>query len=124
MNPKQLLIKFSTNYADEFDIEGFIVWTEEKWEAHKAKVKGFFDDLADTPLPDPGGRPNSYANRQARSIEVYFGTNESIFYNDYNHYLGCFEVIELSKQGYDSLKELFNRNVVIQYGMLALISGD
>ena len=39
---KMLLIKFSNNYADEFDVEGFMVWPETKWEKHKAAATRFF----------------------------------------------------------------------------------
>lgn len=139
VNPHQLLIKFSACYADEFDIEGFIVMTENEWKAHKVMVKDHFEKKKLAPLADPSGSPDSYTNRTARQTEVYFGTNESMRYKDYKDYMRCFKVIELSQQGYDTLKELFNVHSkghsykyagkthvipttdVIKHGMLAMI---
>lgn len=142
MNPKQLLIEFNANYADEFDIEGFIVWSEEEWEAHKAMAKEHFQKKASAPLADPSARPDSYTNRTARETEVYFGTNESIIYEDYEDYMRSFTVTPLSVEGYRVLKELFNEHHegyewkhagkkhvvpsrdVIRSGMLAMISKE
>jgi hypothetical protein len=142
MNPKQLLIEFSADYEDEFDIEGFIVMTEDQWEAHKQMAKEHFDKKASAPLTDPSGRPDSYTNRSARETEVYFGTNESIIYEDLEDYMHSFNVTPLSQQSYDVLKELFNEHHegyewehagkkhvvpsrdVIRNGMLAMISSE
>lgn len=90
MNPKQLLIEFNANYADEFDVEGFIVMSETQWEAHKAYAKKHFEENGHT--------------------ECYFGTNESCDYSDYDDYMRAFNVTALSEQGYAVLKELFNEH--------------
>src|SRR5271157_230915 len=108
VNHKQLLIQFNADYADEFDIEGFIVMTEEQWEAHKALAKTHFDKKATAPLPFPLSEPDSYENRGRHETEVYFGTNEAMIYESYEDYMRSFKVTPLSVQGYDVLKELFN----------------
>lgn len=142
MNPKQLLIKFNADYADEFDIEGFIVMTEEQWEEHKAMAKAHFDKKENAPLPFPEEDPDSYGNRRRNETEVYFGTNEAMIYDDLESYMRSFTVTALSVQGYEVLKELFNEHSngyewehegvkhvvpardVIRCGMLAMLSEE
>ncbi len=122
IDPKQLLIQFNANYADEFDIEGFIVMTEEQWEAHKKMAEDFFEKKKSAhPKPaeiptdhtDPGYWKAYEAQREyerAMETEVYFGTNEAIQYSDYEDYMRAFTATPLSVQGYTVLKELFNEH--------------
>lgn len=122
MNPHQLLINFNANYADEFDIEGFIVMTEKAWEEHKAFAKSLFEKKAagrkaPRELPEDHTDPTYWQIYEERrdyertqETEVYFGTNEFISYYDYEDYMRAFEVTPLSEQGYAVLKELFNEH--------------
>lgn len=85
-----LLVKFDSNYADEFDIGGFIVMSEEDWEKHNVLVKKKFDEEGE--------------------IEVYFGTNESMIWESYESYIGDFYVNKLSDEELKALKKLFGPN--------------
>lgn len=118
MSEKQLLLKFHCNYADEFDTEGFAVWPASKWEAHKEAVTKFFDKKKSLPkpreLPADYKDPSYYEIRQEQreyeekqQVEVYFGTNESVYYSSLEDYLRCFNVTELSQVEYETLKGLF-----------------
>jgi hypothetical protein len=80
-------IKFDSNYADEFDLSGFIVMTGIEWELHKqAAQKRFTEEGA---------------------IEKYFGTNEALIFEGFDEYLRCFKVKEISEEEYQLLLKLF-----------------
>ena len=80
---KQLLIEFNCDYADEFDVEGFIVMTEAEWAAHQAMAKKYFDTHA--------------------GAECYFGTNEACEFSDYDDYMRAFNVNQLTPGEYKML---------------------
>lgn len=88
MSEKMLLLQYSCNYADEFDVEGFIVMSESDWEEHKAMAAKIFE-------------------KRGRSIEVYFGTNEDVSYYDLEDYMRSFVVKELTEAQFQVLKDLF-----------------
>ena len=98
-----LLIKFASNYADEFDVEGFIVMSEDEWFAHKDAVTSRFENEDE--------------------IEVYFGTNESMIYESLDCYLDSFKITELTDEEHSVLQKLFNpsHQPVISNGMVVMI---
>lgn len=49
------LAKFSMDYCDEYDVQGFSIWSEEDYEKYKEFYK------------------SSHLNKE---VEIYFGTNE------------------------------------------------
>jgi len=112
---KMLLVKYDCNYADEFDIAGFIVMTQSEWLKHITGVERHFQQWDNEHAPDRWG------NRQG--IEVYFGTNEQIIYEGFESYRRSFEVTELSDSDYETLKKLFGKSYGgnIRHGMLAMI---
>ena len=79
-----VLLKFQMDYADEFDVYGFEVVTEELWEKYKQMFKCV-----------------SYPN------EYYFGTNEMVTFEDEAEVLRAITVTELSIMQADALKALF-----------------
>ena len=80
-----LLIKQSGNYADEFDLEGFMVIPEKTWEEIKEGWKEF-----------------EYPHNS------YFGSNEFITFESPEDILDSFEVIELTTLEEAVLVKLFN----------------
>jgi hypothetical protein len=121
---KNLFIQFDSNYADEFDVEGFIVMPEVEWEAHKAAVTKLFEKKASLPLPEPD-RQYSRRNREVRQVEVYFGTNESMIYEDLDSYLSSFKVTELTDEDHAVLQKLFKPAYgAIKSGMLVMIEPE
>ena len=110
---KNLLVKYDNNYADEFDVEGFFVTTEEEWEKHKAQVTKFFEKR------EAGKDP--LKRRYRDGVEVYFGTNEQIIYETLDCYLRSFTATEVSDEELAVLKKYFNRYDGVKFGMLCML---
>ena len=81
------LIKFASNYADEFDVEAFTVWDSEKTEQFFAIAEVFFDVYPES------------------EFEVNFGTNEYLTFEGYKDFRNCFEVVNIE----DSEAEVFQK---------------
>lgn len=77
-------VHFDDNYADEFDISGFRVFTDPEYMA-------WMNDLQKKQFP----------------IECYFGTNESIEYKNLEAYKNRLTLESISKDEYNILKKLF-----------------
>jgi len=92
-----ILVKFEGNWADEMDIYGFHVMSEEQWEYKKNEIKH-------TPFPE----------------EVYFGTNEYETYETPEEYLRNFKVIEITEIEAEIISRLFGS----YYGSFAIIEGN
>ena len=95
-----LLIKFSCNYADEFDVEGFTVWKQSEWTEH-------FNHLKNNPQDFP--------------VEYPFGSNEEITFQSAQDLLSCCKITEISETEYNTFKKLFHNG---SYGSLPTIFVD
>lgn len=84
-----VLVKFSDNWADEMDIAGFKVMTQEAWDETVALVHKWFET-------------NEY-------YTVSFGTNEENEYYSAENLLDCFEVTPLDVIGHTVLYHLFSK---------------
>ena len=92
-----LLINFSDNYADEFDLDGWFVTTKEVWEKFKQQE-----------IPEEQWHSCSpYRHSSGKCFEIYFGTNESIQYGSLEDYFSNFRLREISEQDYETLVRLF-----------------
>lgn len=80
------LVKFSADYADEFDVYGFCIMTE-------IEYKEFMNDLKKVDWPS----------------ENYFGTNEAIECESYEDYMRSVTVTDISQSEYDTIKRCFGR---------------
>jgi len=128
--PQLILIKYESNYADEFDVVGFVVWTQTKWEAHKTAVTTWFDNRSkkrgEKPVLPPHNDPKYYEvydqlrkYERGQEVERYFGTNEAVNYSSVEDYLGCFKIMEITVGEHEALKRLFGEvwREDIQFGM-------
>lgn len=79
------LYKFSDNWADEMDIEGFAVMTEDEKDAALVKIKRQFK----------------------RGGTICFGSNEENEYDNLNDVLACISWNEISQSEYNTLRKLF-----------------
>jgi hypothetical protein len=113
MSDKKLLIKFDSNYADEFDVEGFTIMNESEWEKHKADVTAFFKKRDETVAP------NRWGHRDG--VEVYFGTNEQMIYETLDCYLRSFTATEVSDEEIAVLQKHFSRGGGVRFGMLCML---
>src|SRR5579864_8481203 len=127
---KLLLIKYDSNYADEFDVDGFVVWTQSKWEAHKAAVTTWFANRAkkrgEKPELPPHNDPKYWEIydqvrkfERGEEVERYFGTNEAVNYHSAEDYLRCFKTTEITAEEHEVLKRLFGEawRQDIRFGM-------
>jgi len=92
----KLLVKYDSNWADEMDIEGFKVFTDEQWEDHqKAFQKRFKEDKVYT---------------------YYVGTNEEIEYSSFKEFMRDFKVSEITDEEAAVLEKLFDNLSTRGYG--------
>lgn len=118
MKNKMLLIKFDSNYADEFDLKGFTVMTETDWEKHKAGVKKMFDAL-----PEPTADKSGYVSHP--EIEKYFGTNEMLSWTSFDSYVYSFKVTEITDEEHATLKKFFSKfDRQINYGSIVMLEPE
>lgn len=91
-----ILVKYSDNYADEFNIEGFWVGTPNEWEDIKDVMK-----------------------KQNFPVEIYFGTNECMEYSNYQNWERQFTISKITDEEYKFLVKTFNINpkYFTSYGM-------
>ena len=86
-----LLVKYRDNYADEFDVNGFRIFTFEEWENWKLNLK-------------------------EEQLHAGFGTNEACEYESKDDLLRCMKVIPISAEVTKSLFEVFGKPYVQSFG--------
>lgn len=118
-----LYIEFNCNYGDEFDLNGFIILTESQWEDHKKLAKKVFDKKASTPLPEPE-KEYSWANSEARIVNLYFGTNEYLPFDSLESYLDCFKLKNISYEECIFFEKFFQKHNGIKNGVFVMIQED
>jgi hypothetical protein len=101
MTEKLLLVKFHNNWADEFNVNGFAVWSKSKWEKHKADVAKLFENV------------------ERGEITVGVGSNQQLTFDNMKDYLDSFHVVGIYDEEYATLKRLFGEEwrKNIEYGM-------
>ena len=86
---KHYLIIENSNYADEFDLQGFVIKDAESEEALKKQIlEGVLEDEGDFP------------------IEKYFGTNEYTEISDENELWSMLSIYEINEKEYKILLKL------------------
>lgn len=95
---KYFLVKFTDNWADEIDVDGFDTLTEEEVKEFKNRVTSYFDENSE---------PYIYS----------IGTNEELEYYDAETLLSYFTFKEITKEEYDVIKKLFPYS----YGFIPLM---
>ena len=83
---ERVLVKWSSNWADEMDIEGFSIMKSEEWESYKKKV------------------------RLLKNFCVYIGTNEEIDYASGEDLLEEIVVRNITPAEEKTLKKLVGAN--------------
>jgi hypothetical protein len=100
----KVLVKFYADYADEFDVKGFFITTQKKWDKHLEEVNTFFKD-------------------RTEPVEVYFGTNECIEYDSFEEYKECFTVTPITKEENEVLNKFFTTyNKKVEFGNICFIN--
>ena len=86
--PQYLLINFKVNWADEMDVYGYAIMSEDYWNRNKAVSKIFFNRLAKKQKKDQYGRVSG-------GWTIYVGTNEDIVFDTYEEWFSCFDIVEI-----------------------------
>lgn len=98
------LVKYEDNYADEFDIVGFKIMTEQEYFEWRDMVEKSFLFDEDNQVRDTTDR------------EFYFGTNEFVTYQNANQYFDQLEVIDLANHEAAALLSMFAKEIQYGYG--------
>lgn len=82
-----VMVSYHDNYADEFDVEGFVVFSTDEWEQWKKNVP-------------------------AKNITANFGTNEYNNYGSKKEFLRCFTVKHITVAEAEVLFKVLGRKTV------------
>jgi hypothetical protein len=85
---KYVFVKLNHDYSDEFDVVGCTVMSEDEWNRQYSEIKRGFDQ--------------QLLNGKA----FYFGTNEALTFNSFEHFDAGVDVCACSKQFHDEFKKL------------------
>lgn len=88
----KILVFTEANYADEFDIYGFEIIDRKRWETFLEKAEEFL------------------SGEESSSMELYFGTNESILFEDMRDVEDFFSIKEITEEEYAVIKKLFGED--------------
>ena len=80
MKKKNVLVKIDSNWADEFDVSGWKLFSKEEWEKSLLDAKAFFEKNR--------GRRNE--------LELSFGTNEALTFDSFEEYTAAYTAEELT----------------------------
>jgi hypothetical protein len=81
-----VLIKYDGCWADEIDLQGFLVMTREEWKTHLSLVKRRYGDSEFT---------------------ISIGTNEEVNFNDFDDYKESFEIKKITDEESAVLRKFF-----------------
>lgn len=76
----KILVSFSKNWADEFDMNGFSVFEKKDFDKLMSDINDYFDNGDIGP----------------HEIEEYFGTNECLTWTSMEEVLSCFDFTNIS----------------------------
>lgn len=96
---KYYLVTFCTDYSDEFDVQGMKVFTEEEFEAFINAQKYFAQMEKENP-------PFDDETVWSRGFDLYFGTNEFLWFESIGEMIKEFKTREITENQYNVLKEL------------------
>ena len=78
----KILVKLSTNWADEMDIDGYQILTHKEWQDKQEEYKKAFNQAPQ---------------------EIYFGTNQENYYDELEDYMSEISAQEISEDEADVL---------------------
>lgn len=74
-----VLVKSVADYADEFDVFGFDVMTQEQFDKYDEDAKKYFETATE-------------------DLECSFGSNEAVTFSSYTDWSNCLELISISDE--------------------------
>lgn len=107
---KYIIANAKFNWADEFDMAGFIISKKKDWEKDLEVIKAYLK------------------GKQGKHNEIYFGTNESINFKDYNQFIDNVNVKEITADEAllfsSCLHKHHENDVEFYYGLAGKIVSD
>lgn len=126
------LVKMSSNYADEFDVEGFFISLDSKEQIIDMMKHNYMQqvldrvDINNLDISDEEMKLYDIARWKnkactihiskdgmsellAQSLTVGFGTNEDLHFEDFDHYVAEHTIEEITKDEFDTIQKLFGR---------------
>jgi hypothetical protein len=98
----KLLVIFDGDWADEMDIQGFMIVSDEAWKYKQLEWKN-------TKFPQ----------------ELGIGTNETMIYDDLDEYVRDFKTKLITDEEEQILRKLFNMNsTYADFGLIPWIEGN
>ena len=94
---KYLLVRYSVDYADEFYVDGMKIFTEDEYISFINNQRYAMDLERDGKLQRTG---------RWGDIEIYFGSNEYLLFDNVSEIIKVFEVQEITEQEFNTLKNL------------------
>ena len=90
---RRILVTYSSNWADEFDVVSSLIMTREEWKMMCEYARSIF----------------KYKDK----IEHYVGSNQEITYTSFEEWFDCYSVSELTKEEctvLNKFKDLIDNN--------------
>ena len=107
MSTKNVLIIGRPNYADEFDVEFFVVMDRAKWQDLKKEVEAIFSqNFQGTDAFKPS---EEKWEGNTLALEIYFGTNEALIVDNYEDWLKNLKVKSITDEHANMLKRTFGK---------------
>lgn len=103
-----LLVKFESNYADEFDVQGFKLY--KSYNEYQEELADYLDVCL-----DDGQDISSHEDLPER-VCVCVGTNSEIEFDDVHEFLNSFIHTEIDKAMYNFIESTFG----YEYGLFPL----
>ena len=91
---KYYLMNFESDYADEFNVEGFSLITLDQYKMYQFLVNN--------------------QDKYTESFDIGFGSNQELYFENLSEFLDCIAVAEISTNDYRSINAYFGNN----YGLV------
>ena len=98
---KYIIAKYNKCYADEFDCEGFGIYTKKDWEKICKKTEAAFE--------------------KCNHVEVSFGTNEGLDFSSYDEWFDSFDITEIEEDEANKLIKIFGESFGTGSNMLDVV---
>jgi hypothetical protein len=87
-----ILVVCKTNWADEMDLQGFALFSQQEWERHVLISKRYFKTLANP-------------------IEQGIGSNQSMIYDSYKDYSKQFKIKSITDKEVKNIQDQFSTKI-------------
>lgn len=87
----KVIVFTDANYADEFDVQGFEIIEKDRWDRLLSIAEEYFN------------------SENAEPLELYFGTNEMIYFEDFRDVQDFFNIKEITDEECQVIEKCFGK---------------